>query len=531
VAQRPRRSRPGRRIANVISSSVDRFDLVVIGCGPAGEKGANQAAYFGHRVAVVERRSRPGGAAVAVAGVPVKALRDTAVYLSGWSGGDTHGVRIGLTPDLVMNRLRARVSDVVATMTAAVGENLNRHGVELVHGEARLGPGRTVIVRDEHVGERVLQARVVLLATGSRPHHPQGIPFDDPDVHDSETVLSIERLPEHVVVVGGGPVGCEYASILAALGRQVTLVDRGQRLLRLLDPELSAALAQSLKRAGVRLMLSAHLEAVERHADGLAVRVDGQVLRPDILLHAAGRAGNIEGLGLAEAGVQADDRGRVRVDRNFQTTAQGIYAAGDITGPPGLASVAMEQARIATCRAFEIPFKDTLDPAVSSGIYTLPEAAMVGLTEEEARAASVDVETGRAFFDANARALIAGSSEGLVKLVFRASDRQLLGAHILGEEATELIHIAQAVLHNCGTIDEFIDTTFNFPTRADAYKYAAYDGLQRLRRPRTARFEPAPSDRPRGVRLSRNPGCGGRGASASRATASASKPPRSFDGT
>jgi NAD(P) transhydrogenase len=379
-----------------------------------------------------------------------------------------------------MDRLRARVVDVVATMTAAVGENLNRHGVELIYGDARLGPDRTVIVRDEDGGERVLRAHVVLLATGSRPHHPPEIPFDDPDVHDSETILSIERPPERVVVVGGGPVACEYASIFAALGVQVTLVDRGTRLLPMLDNELSATFARSLTRAGVRLMLGTHPDAVGRDSGGLTVRVDGELLRPHLVLHAAGRAGNVEGLGLAEAGVQADDRGRVRVDRDFHTTASGVYAAGDITGPPGLASVAMEQARVAMCRAFAIPFKQSLDHVVPTGIYTLPEAAMVGLTEEQARAAGQDVETGRAFFHANPRALIAGFTEGLIKLVFQAADRQLLGAHILGEEATELIHIAQAVLHNSGTIDEFIDTTFNFPSRADAYKYAAYDGLQRL---------------------------------------------------
>ncbi len=191
-------------------------------------------------------------------------------------------------------------------------------------------------------------------------------------------------------------------------------------------------------------------------------------------------AGNVEGLGLTEAGVEFDRTRRVRVDRNFQTTAEAIYAAGDITGPPALGSVAMEEARVAMCRAFDIPFKESLELAVPTGIYTLPEVSMVGLTEEAARAAGEDVETGRALFGANARALIAGTTEGMVKLVFRASDRRLLGAHILGEEATELIHVAQAVLHMGGIIEEFIDTTFNFPTRADAYKYAAYDGLQRL---------------------------------------------------
>jgi NAD(P) transhydrogenase len=463
------------------SPKAGRFDLVVIGSGPAGEKGAAQAAYHGHSVAVVERRAQSGGAAIAVVGgVPVKALRDTAVYLSGWSRRDVYGVGISLAPDLVMDRLRARTTDVVMTMAAAVRENLRRHGVELVHGEARLGPDRSVIVRDEDGGERVLRAGVILLATGSHPHHPPEVPFDDPDVHDSETVLAIERLPDHMMVVGGGPVGSEYASIFAALGVKVTLVDRGKRLLPLLDGEMSEVLAQSLMRSGVRLMLGAQVDSVKRDADGLIVQVDGEALRPQVIVHAVGRAGNVEGLELAAAGVESDGRGRVRVDHNFQTLAEGIYAAGDIIGPPGLASVAMEQARVAMCRAFDIHFKDAVDTVVPTGIYTLPEASMVGLTEDAARDAGEEVETGRAFFAANARARIAGATEGLVKLVFRAADRRLVGAHILGEEANELIHIAQAVLHSGGTIDEFIDTTFNFPTRADAYKYAAYDGLQRL---------------------------------------------------
>jgi NAD(P) transhydrogenase len=462
------------------SGEKDSFDLIVIGSGPAGEKGANQAAYFGHRVAVVERRSQAGGAAIAVSGVPVKALRDTAVYLTGWARRDVYGVGISLAPDLVMDRLRARTTDVVMAMTEAVQANLERHGIEILHGEARLGPDRAVVVRSEDGSERVLRGRVILLATGSRPHHPAGVPFEDPDVHDSETILSIDRLPERMMVVGGGPIGCEYASIFAALGVEVTLVDRGNRLLPLLDAEMSEALAESLKRSGARLLLGAQVQSVERDPAGLVIRVDGEELRPEIVLHAVGRAGNVEGLGLTEAGVEFDERGRVRVDGSFQTTAPAIYAAGDITGPPGLASVAMEQARVAMCRAFDIPFKETLDPAVPTGIYTLPEVSMVGLTEDAARAAGEDVETGRSYFETNTRARIAGSTEGLLKLVFRATDRRLLGAHILGEEATELIHIAQAVLHNAGTIDDFIDTTFNFPTRADAYKYAAYDGLQRL---------------------------------------------------
>jgi NAD(P) transhydrogenase len=472
----------------------DSFDLVVIGSGPAGEKGANQAAYHGHRVAVVERRSRPGGASIAVAGMPVKTLRDSAVYLTGWSRRDIYGVGISLAADPVMNRLRTRMGEVVETMAAAVGQTLERHGVELIHGDARLGPDRSVVVSDPDGRERTLHARVILLATGSRPYHPPDIPFGDPDVHDSDTILSLERLPERILILGGGPVGSEYASIFTALGVEVTLVDRGTRLLPLLDREVSEALAEHLRRSGARLIFGGHVESVGRDVQGLLVRVDGEELRPQVVLHAVGRTGNVEGLGLPDAGVEVDSRGRIRVDQNFQTTSEGIYAAGDVIGPPGLASVSMEQARVAMCRAFGIPLKTSIDQLVPTSIYTLPEVASVGLTEEAARSTGEDVETGRAFFSANSRARIAGTTEGLVKLVFRSSDRRLLGAHILGEEASELIHIAQAMLHARATVREFIDVTFNVPTRADAYKYAAYDALQHLEaraktheRPRTTR--------------------------------------------
>lgn len=459
----------------------DAYDLVVIGSGPAGEKGAAQAAYHGHSVAVVERRppAQPGSVSV-VGGVPVKALRDTAIYLSGWARRDTYGIGISLAPDLVMDRLRIRTAEVMAGLSRSVRENLDRHRVEVVRGDAHLGPDRTVIVVDGRGRQRVLHAQVILLATGSHPYHPPGIPFDDPDVHDSESVLSLSRLPARMVVVGGGPVGCEYGSIFAALGTQVTLVDRGRRLLPLLDSEVSRALAESMAAAGVRLMQQAELDPVGRAGDGLRLVVDGEVLPPQVVVHAVGRVGSVEGLGLEEAGVECDARGRVGVDPDFQTSAPGVYAAGDVIGPPGLASVSMEQARVAMCKAFGIRFKDAVDPTLPTGIYTLPETAMVGLTEEAAEAAGEDVETGRALFSGNARARISGSTEGLVKLVFRAADHRLLGAHILGEEATELIHVAQALLHREAVIDEFIDTTFNFPTRADAYKYAAYDGLQRL---------------------------------------------------
>lgn len=457
---------------------MDQYDLVVIGSGPAGEKGACQAAYYGHRVAVIERRTDVGGAAIAVSGVPVKALRDTAVYLTGGSRREVFGVGITLTPELIMDRIRAHVTEVIETMTGAVAENLRRHHVDLIHGEARLGPDRTVIVRDDDGSERTLQAHRILLAVGSQPHHPPELPFDDPDVHDSQTILSIDRLPQRMVVVGGGPVGSEYASIFAELGVQVTLVSHGDRLLPQMDAEISAAFASSLEHAGATVKLGHTAHAVHRTPTGLLVDLGDESIETDLVLHAVGRTGNVEALDLPAAGVVANKRGQVQVDGTFRTTAEGIYAAGDITGPPGLASVAMEQARVAMCRAFDIPYREALDSVIPTGIYTLPEAAMVGMTEDEAHEQLGDnVGTGRSLFAGNARARIAGTTEGLVKLVFRKDDRTLLGAHILGEEATELIHIAQAILHRGGAIDEFIDTTFNFPTRADAFKYAAYDGL------------------------------------------------------
>ena len=458
----------------------DRFDMVVIGSGPAGEKAAAQAAYFGKRVAVVERSPTPGGAAVSNAGIPTKTLRETALYITGFRRRDVYGLRLSLDPEATVAQLRTRTTDVIETMTAEVRRNLERHAIHFVCGEARLGPDRTVHVVDAGQ-ERVLRAGVVLIATGSRPFHPPGIPFDDRDVHDSETAFEIEGPFSSVVVVGGGAVGCEYASIFTALGSDVTLVDSGGRLLPFLDAEISQLLGEAFSAMGMRLVLGGGRAAVRRDAKGLSVTLaSGEELRPDKVLFAAGRAGNTEGLGLKEAGVQVDGRSRIVVDDTFQTTAEGIYAAGDVIGPPGLASLSMEQGRVAACYAVGIPFKETVDPSPPFGVYSLPEAAMAGLTEEGATAQGIDYEVGRGWFAGNCRATIAGATDGLVKLVFRRQDRRLLGVHVLGDLAAELIHQGQAVLNHSGTIDYFIHSTFNVPTASEAYKYAAYDGLQRL---------------------------------------------------
>jgi NAD(P) transhydrogenase len=460
----------------------ERYDMVVIGSGPAGEKAAAQAAYFGKRVAVVEHAPRPGGAVVSTAGVPTKTLRETALYITGFRRRDVYGVSLHLDPEATLERLRSRTAEVVETMTTAVERNLERHGIELVRGRATLAPDRTVVVRGPDGGERALAADVVLIASGSHPFHPPGVPFDDPDVYDSEQILTMDRPFKSLAVVGRGIVGCEYASIFTALGVEVTVVGGGP-LAEMLDAELSRLLAEAFERAGMRLLLGKGKgrPAVARDDRGMAVTLpDGEVLRPEKVLMASGRAGNTDGLGLEAAGVALDRRGRVVVDATYRTTAPGIYAAGDVVGRPELASVSMEQGRVAACYAFGIPFKDTVDPLAPYGVYSIPEAGMAGLTEEAAAEQGIDYEVGRGWFRANARATIAGADDGLVKLVFARADRRLLGVHVLGDNAAELVHLGQAALHFGAGIDYFIHTTFNLPTQSEAYKYAAYDGLQRL---------------------------------------------------
>src|SRR5882724_3982147 len=465
-----------------------RYDLVVIGAGPAGEKGAAQAAYFAKRVAIVEASPRPGGIAVSTAGIPTKTLREGAIYLSGLGQHVNHLP----APDAEdpWRLLMARKLDVAEAMTKAVERNLVRHGIERIRGRARLLPERRVEV-ERPGGERTtLEAEVVLLATGSRPHHPTGVPMDDPDVHDSESILGIDRAPESLLVLGGGALGCEYSSIFAALGVRVTVVDARRHLLPALDAEMAQVLAESFNGMGIRVLTEASVSALARRDGGLEAQLDdGRSLRAQKVLVASGRRPCTEGLGLEGAGVETDASGWVRVDGRYATTAPGVFAAGDVIGPPGLASIAMEQARVAVCHAFGIEFKTVADRFRPLYVFSIPEAAWVGLTEEEARVDGLDCETGRSSFGTNAKARISGFPDGLVKLVFRVPDKTLVGVHIVGELASELVHIGQFVMHEGGTIDRFIDATFAVPTRSEAYKYAAYDGLMRLARrarPRTA---------------------------------------------
>lgn len=457
------------------------YDLVVLGSGPAGDSAAQLAATAGYRVAIVERLRSPGGVVVANGGVPTKTLRETAMYLTGYMDRQVYGLSMHLDRRELAEKLAARTDQVCRTIAALVRQNLADRGIELVHGTGRLTRERTVLVTPAE-GDgvpRELLGRVVLIATGSRPFRPPVVP-DDPDVWDNESVLTSGRIPDSLVIMGGGAIGCEYGSIYSALGTDVTIIDIADRLLPFLDAELSARAAATYTRAGVKILLGTRVAAVSRANGHLAVRLDdGAVLEPDAVLVAAGRVVNTDGLGLEEAGVQTDERGRIVVDERFQTSTPGIYAAGDVISPT-LASVSMEQGRVAISHALGIDFKKNVATVPIIGVYSMPEIAMAGLTEEAAAAAGIDYEVGCCDFTRIPRAQISGHTDGMLKLVFRRDTRQLLGVHVLCDIASELVPLGQEVISQGGTIDRFVDLTLAVPTYTLAYKLAAFDGLARL---------------------------------------------------
>jgi NAD(P) transhydrogenase len=462
-------------------SDAEGFDLVVIGSGPAGEKGAAQAAYFGKKVALVEKAPALGGASVHTGTLPSKTLRETALYMTGFQRRRLYGMSLEVDKDASLRQLMGRLRTVTDQQVAQIDKNMQRHGVTVVRGEAAFTSPTEVAVRTSE-GARTLHAPYFLVAPGSSPHRPAGVPFDDPDVEDSDTILDLDRIPLSLAVIGGGVIGCEYACLFAALGTAIIIIEGRGSLLGGLDGEMSAGMKTALERGGNEVMLGDAVESIQRIPGGplrIALK-SGKVLQVDKILYSAGRAGNTQGLGLDKAGITLDARGRVTVNEHFQTTQPHIYAAGDVIGNPALASVSMEQGRVAACHAFGIPYKTHVAPLTPFGVYTIPEISMVGATEEELKAKGVPYEVGRARYEHNARGQIIGESDGALKLLFDPASKKLLGVHIIGDRATELIHIGQMVMSTGGAIDVFIDSIFNFPTLAELYKYAAYDGLGRL---------------------------------------------------
>jgi len=454
------------------------YDLIVIGAGPAGEKAAAQAAYFGKSVAVIEAEPEPGGAAVHTGTLPSKTLRETALYLSGHRNRQLYGVAVELAPDATVRRLIERKDAIAATASATIRWNLERHRIAYCRGRGRFADAHTVEIEDD--GTR-LWGDYILIATGSRPFRPADIDFSDHAISDSDEILAIDRLPRDLTILGGGVIGCEYACMFAALGVQVTLVDARPEILPFLDLELIARLRQSMAALGIRLVQNVKWTSVVRSGDIIATTLSsGERLETERLLFTAGRVGNTEGLGLDRIGVTPNSRGYLEVDAAYRTAVPHVMAAGDVIGFPALASVSMEQGRVAICRAFGFAYKSAVSQLMPYGVYTIPEVSAVGETEQTAREKNIDVVVGRALYSSNARGQITGDSEGMTKLVVDRATRKVIGAHAIGERATELVHIGQAAIHMEAPVDLFIDMVFNYPTLAESYKYAAYECLAAL---------------------------------------------------
>lgn len=454
------------------------YDLVVLGAGPAGEKGAVQAAYFGKRVAVIERGEEPGGAAVHTGTLPSKTLRETALFLSGYRQRELYGLNVNINAETAVPRLLSRKNAVRELEVSRIKWNLDRHGVTTLRGLARLVDAHTIEIVGQG-GPRRVTGEMILVATGSVPHRPPEIPFDDEDVDDSDTILQIDRLPATMTVLGGGVIGCEYAAMFAAMQVKVTLIEPRPKLLPFLDSEMGERLRGAMSALGVDFRLNEKVGKVERRPGrGIVCSLEsGGEVATEKLLVASGRSGATAELNLAAVGVELDKRGYVKVDENYRTKVHSVYAAGDVIGFPALASTSMEQARVAVCHAFGFEYKRQVSTLLPYGVYTIPEVSCVGLGEEQAREKGIDYVVGRAFYRDNARGKIIGDKDGVIKLVFERSNKKLLGCHCIGDRASELVHVGQAVIQLGGGLDTFIEMVFNYPTLGEAFKYAAYDAL------------------------------------------------------
>ena len=462
----------------------EHFDLIVIGAGPAGEKGAAQAAYFGKKVCLVERAPKPGGSAVNSGAISVRTLRETAVLFSGLRQKGLYGVEFQVRPDITLADFMHRERQVVEASWQLIEENLERHQVATVQGAARFTDSRTIEVTRHGQPTRTLTADVFLVATGSHPVHPPDVPFDGTVVLDSDDVLALQSIPARMVIVGGDVMGCEFASIFGALGVKVTIVDQRDRLLEDFDHDVGDTLRQQFTRHfGIQTHLGLIVAGIEVQ-DGLGrvTLADGTVIVAECVLCCTGRAGNTAGLGLEHAGVATNAHGFIEVDARFRTSFSHIYAAGDVVGFPSLASTSMEQARVAMCHAFDLRYKSVVSTILPFGVWAIPEVAVVGLSEGAARARDLSFVAGKALMRSNTRAQIVGQAEGFVKLIVDTTDRRILGASIVGPEACELIHVAATAMQCNGTVDTFIDAVFSFPTFSEAYKYAAYDALRQIQR-------------------------------------------------
>jgi NAD(P) transhydrogenase len=467
------------------------FDLAVIGTGPAGQKAAIQGAKLGKSVVLIEKNNTLGGAAINTGTIPSKALREAVLHLTGASKRGLFGESSRMKQKITISDLIYVSQQVIHHELALIRDQLDRNGVELIWGAARFDD-ENVIYIDRTDDFEALSANYFVIATGTRPAMPDSVPFDSQTVFTSDGLLKLDQLPKTMIVVGGGVIGCEYACMLATLGVKVTLVEGRPEVLGFLDHEIAEAFQYQMRRFGITLRLGEKVAKIEHlppdasmgngHSGPLvqATLESGKHLRAQTLLYAVGRQGTCGALKLDKAGLKADDRERLKVNENYQTEVAHIYAAGDVIGFPALASTAMEQGRLAVCHAFGVPTR-SIPELFPIGVYAIPEISMVGKTEEQLTAAGIPYEAGVAQYKELARGQLLGDDTGMLKLLIHQENHQILGVHVIGTGATELIHIGQAVMALNGSVDYFINSVFNFPTLAEAYKVAAHNGLNKLR--------------------------------------------------
>jgi NAD(P) transhydrogenase len=463
---------------------VESYELVVIGSGPSGRRAAVQAAKLGKSVLVVEGRKRVGGVSVHTGTIPSKTLRETVLNLSGWRERGFYGRSYRVKKDIDASDIGTRLDMTLQHEVDVLEHQFQRNGVRTMSGFARFIDPHHIQVTAPDESEIVVHGARFVIAVGTQPFRPDYIPFDDKVIIDSDTVIEEPCVPRSMAVIGAGVIGIEYATIFSALDVAVTLIEPRDTFLDFVDREIIAEFTHQLRDRGVAIRLGAKVTRIEKDASGRVVTSleDGRAIRTEMLLFAAGRMGATGDLGLDQCGLTADNRGRLTVDpKTFQTAVPHIYAAGDVIGFPSLASTSMEQGRIAACHAFDLP----IPPAPKYfpyGIYAVPEISTVGMSEEEVKEKAIPYECGIARFRETSRGHIMGLDTGLMKMIFSIKTKRLLGVHIIGEGATELIHIGQAVLNLKGGIDYFIENTFNYPTLAEAYKIAALDAWNRMPR-------------------------------------------------
>jgi NAD(P) transhydrogenase len=460
---------------------MQKFDLIVIGSGPAGQRAAIQAAKCGKHVVVVEQREIVGGTCINTGTIPSKTMREAVLHLSGFQYQGIYGSNYRVKDKITIADLNFRASQVIKTEVDVTQAQLSRNGVSVIMAKASFLDATHVRIENSR-GQADLEAPLILIATGTKPAVSPLVPLNGRNIINSDQILSIPEIPKTFIVVGGGVIGVEYACMFAILGSRVILVEKRPRLLEFADNEMVEALSYHLREHRVTMRTNEEVASVEEIPDGgvVANLKSNKRISGDALLYAVGRQGNVDELNLAAAGLEADSRGRIAVDAEFRTKVPSIFAAGDVIGFPSLASVSMEQGRLAAANAFGL--KVHSNPATYPyGIYTIPEISFAGKTEEQLTDEDVPYEVGVAYYRETARGAIRGDTTGRLKLIFHRETRAILGVHIIGEGASELVHIGQAVMTLKGTIDYFVDTVFNYPTLAECYKQAAFNGVNKLR--------------------------------------------------